>query len=341
VAVASAVLFGVTTPIAKALLGDLPPAALAGLFYLGSGIGLLFVTSVRRAMGAVTEAPIRRHDLPWLGAVVLAGGVAGPLLLMIGLAGASASAASLLLNLEGVFTLGIAWVVFRENVDFRIGLGAAAILLGAVLLSWTGQAGRFQWGAIAIVGACAAWGIDNNLTRKLSTADPVQLAMIKGLAAGTFNTTLGLSHASGWPPAWAIVAAMAVGFVGYGISLVCFIFALRHLGTARTGAYFSLAPFAGASVAVLAFSESITPAFLAAAGLMAVGLFLHLAEHHEHEHVHEPLAHEHRHVHDEHHQHAHGPNDPPGEPHTHWHEHPRLVHSHPHYPDIHHRHSHR
>jgi drug/metabolite transporter (DMT)-like permease len=339
-AVASAVLFGMSTPIAKALLGDLPPVALAGLLYLGSGLGLLVVTGLRRATGVVTEAPIRRGDLPWLGAVVLAGGVVGPLLLMGGLAVTRASAASLLLNLEGLFTLGIAWVVFRENVDLRIGLGAAAILFGAVLLSWTGPTGGINWGALAIVGACAAWGIDNNLTRRLSTADPVQLAMIKGLAAGTFNTALGLHLAPVWPPLWAIAVAMTLGFVGYGVSLVCFILALRHLGTARTGAYFSFAPFAGASLAVLVFGEPMTLTFLVAAGLMAVGLYLHLAERHEHEHVHEPLAHEHRHVHDAHHQHTHGPNDPPGEPHTHLHAHARLVHSHPHYPDIHHRHGH-
>jgi drug/metabolite transporter (DMT)-like permease len=339
-AVASAVLFGMSTPIAKALLGELPPMVLAGLLYLGSGMGLLIVTGLRRVTGAVTEAPIRGGDLPWLGALVLAGGVVGPLLLMVGLAVTPASAASLLLNLEGLCTLGIAWVVFRENVDLRIGFGAAAILLGAIVLSWTGRTGGINWGALAIVGACGAWGIDNNLTRKLSTADPEQLAMIKGLAAGTFNTALGLLRTPVWPPIWSIAAAMTVGFVGYGVSLVCFILALRHLGTARTGAYFSFAPFAGASFAILAFGDRVTLTFLVAAGLMAVGLYLHLAERHEHEHVHDLMAHEHRHVHDAHHQHEHGPNDPPGEPHTHWHEHVRLVHAHPHYPDIHHRHGH-
>ncbi|MEO7192716.1 MAG: DMT family transporter [Vicinamibacterales bacterium] len=339
-AVASAVLFGMSMPIAKVLSSDLPPVALAGLLYLGSGLGLLAVTAVRRTRGVIAEAPVRRADLPWLGAVVLAGGVIGPVLLMLGLAATPASAASLLLNLEGLFTLAVAWVVFRENVDLRIGLGAAAILLAAVLLSWTGQSGGINWGALAIVGACAAWGIDNNLTRKLSTADPVQLAMIKGLVAGVCNTALGLFALPHWPHVGTVVVAMAVGFVGYGVSLVCFILALRHLGTARTGAYFSFAPFAGASMAVLVLGEPVTLTFIVAAGLMAAGLFLHLAERHEHEHVHEPLAHEHRHVHDAHHQHAHGPTDPLEEPHTHGHVHTRLVHSHPHYPDIHHRHEH-
>jgi drug/metabolite transporter (DMT)-like permease len=329
-----------STPIAKALLGHLTPALLAGLLYLGSGLGLSIVSAIRRATGTATEAPIRRADLPWLGAIVLTGGVAGPLLLMVGLAATPASAASLLLNLEGVFTLSIAWIVFRENVDLRVGLGAAAILVAAALLSWTGGAGGFRWGGFAIAAACLAWAIDNNLTRKLSAADPVHLAMIKGLAAGTFNVLLASLLGSAWPEVGAVTAAAAVGFVTYGVSLVCFILALRHLGTARTGAYFSFAPFVGASIAILEFGEPVTAPFLIAAGLMGIGLYLHLAERHEHVHIHEPLAHEHRHVHDEHHQHAHGPDDPAGEPHSHWHAHPRLVHSHPHYPDIHHRHGH-
>jgi drug/metabolite transporter (DMT)-like permease len=339
-AIGSAVLFGVSTPIAKTLLANLTPALLAGLLYFGSGLGLLIVSGIRRVTGRMTEAPVRRTDLPWLAAVVASGGIAGPLLLMVGLSATPASTASLLLNLEGVFTLGIAWVVFRENVDRRVGLGAAAILLAAVLLSWTGDAGGVRWNTLAIVGACAAWGIDNNLTRRLSSADPVYLAMIKGLVAGTCNVSLAIFLGSTRPATGVTVAALAVGFVTYGVSLVCFIFGLRHLGTARTGAYFSVAPFVGASTAILALGEPITVPFLIAAGLMATGLYLHLAERHEHVHVHEPLPHEHRHVHDEHHQHAHGPDDPPGEPHTHRHTHARLVHSHPHYPDIHHRHEH-
>jgi len=339
-AIGSAVLFGVSTPIAKVLLANLTSTLLAGLLYLGSGLGLLIVSGIRRAAGQRTEAPVRRADLPWLAAVVVSGGIVGPLLLMVGLSATAASTASLLLNLEGVFTLGIAWVVFRENVDFRVGLGAATILLAAVLLSWTGGTGGLRWSSLAIVGACAAWGIDNNLTRRLSSADPVHLAMIKGLVAGTCNVVLAVFLGSTRPAIGATIAAMTLGFVTYGVSLVCFIFGLRHLGTARTGAYFSVAPFVGASTAILALGEPISVPFLIAAGLMATGLYLHLAERHEHVHVHEPLTHEHRHVHDEHHQHAHGPDDPPGEPHTHRHTHVRLVHSHRHYPDIHHRHEH-
>jgi drug/metabolite transporter (DMT)-like permease len=335
-ALASAALFGASTPFAKALVGAVAPWLLAGLLYLGSGLGLLVASFALKGR----EAPLRRADLPWLAAIVLAGGVIGPVLLMFGLAATPASSAALLLNLEGVLTLAIAWVVFRENVDLRIGAGAAAILLGAGLLSWNGTAQQFGWGTIAIAAACLAWAIDNNLTRKLSNADPLQVAMVKGLAAGSVNVALALAIGARWPGPATVAAAGAIGFLGYGVSLALFVLALRHLGTARTAAYFSLAPFVGAALAIVFFAEPVTPVFIAAAGLMAMGLYLHLAERHAHEHAHDTLVHEHRHAHDAHHHHAHAPGDPAGEPHSHAHAHGGLVHSHPHFPDIHHRHSH-
>jgi drug/metabolite transporter (DMT)-like permease len=341
-ALASAALFGASTPLAKLLLGaGTDPWLLAGLLYLGSGLGLSAVRVGRRFVGrAETEAPLRRADLPWLGAVVLTGGVIGPLLLMLGLARTPASAAALLLNVEGLATMGIAWVVFKENVDRRLLLGAFAILAGAVLLSWQGGPGGVGIGALAIVGACIAWGIDNNLTRKLSSADPVQITAIKGVIAGFVNLGLALAHGAHLPSAAGVAAAGVVGFFGYGVSLVLFVLALRNLGTARTGAYFSTAPFLGAAASLAIFREPLTVQLAAAAVLMGLGVYLHLSERHEHEHTHDPLDHEHRHVHDEHHQHAHGPSDPPGEPHTHWHHHTPMRHKHPHYPDLHHRHGH-
>src|SRR5690242_18656891 len=210
---------------------------------------------------------------------------------MIGLTQTGASSASLLLNLEGLFTLGIAWVVFHENVDLTIGLGAAAILAGALLLSWAGGPGGFGWGSLAIAGACLAWGIDNNLTRSLSTADPLQIAMIKGLAAGTVNVALAAGQGAAWPAAGVLLGAAAVGFFGYGISLALFVLALRHLGSARTGAYFSTAPFLGAALAVGMLGEAVTPPLLFAAILMGIGLYLHLAQPHDHEHVHTEMEH--------------------------------------------------
>ena len=313
---------------------------LAGLLYLGAGVGLAAVHLSRSALTLpAVEAPLRRGDIPWLALVILTGGVLGPLLLIFGLERTDASGASLLLNLEGLATMGIAWIVFRENVDRRLLLGAFAILAGAVLLSWQGHA-SFQLGAVLIAGACVCWGVDNNLTRKLASADPVQIAMLKGLVAGAVNLGLALASGATFPTPGIILAAALVGFLGYGVSLALFVLGLRHLGAARTGAYFSLAPFVGAALAVPMLGEPVNATLLVAGGLMVVGLSLHLAEAHEHEHAHEDLEHEHRHIHDEHHRHAHAADVVATEPHTHRHRHAPLVHRHPHYPDIHHRHGH-
>ncbi|WP_457108690.1 DMT family transporter [Methylobacterium sp. P5_C11] len=339
-ALLSAVLFGASAPVAKLLLGVMPPQLLAGLLYLGAGSGLAAVHAARAMLGvSAPEAPLRRHDLPWLAAVVLFGGLAGPLLLMLGLARTSATSGSLLLNLEGLATMLIAWMVFRENVDRRLLLGAFAILMGAVVLSWNGEGVRLDAGAALIAAACLAWGIDNNLTRKLSSAHPVVTATIKGLVAGSVNVALALLLGATVPPIATIGAAAVVGFLGVGVSLVLFMLALRHLGAARTGAYFSLAPFIGAVIAVALLSEPVTIQVVVAGLLMGIGLWLHLAERHEHEHAHEVMEHEHIHVHDEHHQHEH--DGPVMEPHSHWHRHKPLRHTHPHYPDLHHRHGHR
>jgi len=341
-ALASAALFGASTPFAKLLLGEGVGAwLLAGLLYLGSGLGLSLVYLARKSFGLATnEAALRRADLGWLLLVTLSGGVIGPVLLLLGLARTAASSAALLLNLEGLATMAIAWLVFRENADRRILIGAAAILAGALLLTWHGGAVPIGWGAVLIAGACLAWGIDNNLTRKLSNADPLEIAAAKGIVAGTTNLVLAFAGGALLPSAPVIAGAAVIGLLGYGISLVLFVLALRHLGSARTGAYFSTAPFIGATLALFMFAEPVTPQFVGAALLMGIGLWLHLAERHEHVHSHQALEHEHRHRHDAHHQHAHAAFDPPGEPHSHRHKHAPLTHSHPHYPDMHHRHGH-
>ena len=338
-ALLSAVLFGASTPLAKLLLGAVDPWLLAGLLYLGAGLGLAAVRLSRTALRLpAPDAPLRRADVPWLGSAVLAGGIGGPLLLMLGLARTDAASASLLLNLEGSATMGIAWLWYRENVDRRLLLGALAILAGAALLSWQGRATP-SLGDWLIAGACLCWGIDDNLTRKLSSADPVQIAMLKGLVAGTVNLLLALARGATVPGADAVLAAGAIGFLGYGVSLALFVLGLRHLGAARTGTYFSLAPFVGAVLAVAALGEPVSATLLGAGALMGLGLWLHLAERHEHEHVHEPL--EHRHRDDEHHRHEHAAGIDPREPHAHRHRHGPTVHRHPHYPDLHHRHGHR
>lgn len=335
-ALVSAALFGVSAPFAKVLLNEMSPWLLAGLLYLGSGIGL----AIARVLWRSGEAGLRRADLPWLAAAILAGGVAGPVLLLFGLMLSSASEAALLLNLESVLTLGLAWVAFRENVDRRLLIGAAAIVAGAVVLSWPKEASLdLNWGPLLIAAACLAWAIDNNFTRKVSAADPMQIAMVKGLVAGTVNVVIALAAGAAWPSFAAVGQAGVLGFLSYGVSLTLFVLALRHLGTARTGAYYSLAPFIGAAAAVLLLHESVTAAFVVGGVLMAIGLWLHLTERHQHSHEHEPMEHDHMHVHDEHHQHDH-PAGMPAEPHAHLHRHARLIHQHDHYPDLHHRHTH-
>ena len=341
-ALLSAALFGASTPLAKVLLGRGVDAwLLAGLLYLASGVGLgLIFLGTRLAARRPVEAPLRATHVPVLALVVLFGGILGPLLLMQGLAHMQAAPAALLLNLESLFTLVIAWTVFREHVDVRLLIGAGAILVGAALLSWPQGGARIGYGALLVAAACLCWALDNNFTRTLSAADPVQIACLKGLVAGGIN--LGIARLGGAPMPHLATLSMAaiVGVLGYGASLVLFMLALRHVGTARTGAYYATAPFIGALLAVLLLHDPLTARLLIAGLLMAVGVYLHLTEQHEHQHAHEPLIHEHRHNHDDMHDHVHGPDDPEGEPHSHRHEHPPLVHSHPHYPDLHHRHTH-
>ena len=344
-ALAAALLFGASAPFAKLLLATASPQLLAGLLYLGSGIGLATVWLGRRQSAEIVrETPVARRDVPWLAGAIGSGGVIGPLLLMIGLAHTPASAASLLLNLEGVLTALLAWFVFRENVDRRVALGMLAIVAGGAVLSW---AGRLSWGGIAgplaVAGACLCWAIDNNLTQKVSAGDPVQIAMLKGLVAGSVNTGIAFVLGASLPTATRLIASLVLGFLSYGVSLVAFVLALRQLGTARTGAYFSTAPFVGALLSLIIFREYPTPPLLIAGALMGIGVWLHVSERHEHPHRHETMEHDHSHVHDEHHQHVHVPGDPPvtdPKPHTHRHRHEELVHAHAHYPDIHHRHSH-
>lgn len=347
-AILAAALFGVSTPLAKLLVDAVSPWMLAGLLYLGSGLGLGTLRLVRQAMapgGLRGERSVKGAEWGWLLGAMLAGGVAGPVLLMYGLTVTAGSTVALLLNLEGVFTALLAWIVFRESADRRLVLGMAAIVAGAAVLSWQGGEGATVsgWGPAAVAAACLMWAVDNNLTRKVSLADPADIATIKGLVAGTVNLSIALALGAAPPPAAAVGGAMLVGLLGYGVSLVLFVVALRHVGAARTGAYFSTAPFVGGLVAVVLFHEPLGPQLLAAAVLMGIGVWLHLSESHEHEHVHEEMVHDHPHVHDEHHRHGHegvAGEEPLTEPHSHPHRHRRLHHRHPHYPDAHHTHTH-
>ena len=339
-ALAAALLFGASTPFAKELLGDVSPVLLAGLLYLGSGIGLALVRLLRDR-GWRTPSMTASEWL-WLLAAICVGGVLGPLLLMLGLTRTPAAAASLFLNLEAVLTALLAWIVFRENTDRRIVFGMAWIVAGAVVLAVPSgsRAFGYGWGALLIAGACLCWALDNNFTRKVSASDALFIAGSKGLTAGIVNVVIALVLGASLPAMPLIGMAMMVGLLGYGVSLVLFVVALRGLGSARTGAYFSTAPFIGAAMAIVLFNEHATWMFWLAAALMAAGVWLHLTERHEHRHTHEATTHAHRHVHDEHHRHDHDFDWDGHEPHAHEHTHAPITHSHPHYPDIHHQHPH-
>ncbi len=342
-ALSAGVLFGVSTPLAKNLVQGIDPWMLAGLLYLGSGIGLAAYKMLRYWLRArrTDDVSLRGADRWWLAAAITAGGMIAPVLMMYGLVRTAASSASLLLNLEGVFSILIAWFVFQENFDRRVALGVLAITAGALLLSLNGG---LVWsnalGPAAIAAACLAWALDNNLTRKVALNDVTQIAMLKGLVAGSVNVAIAAALGHSIPGANAVAAAGAVGLGGYGVSLVLFVIALRHLGTARTGAYFSIAPFVGALIAVAFFNEPLTIQLICAGVLMMVGLWLHLTEHRDHEHAHGWMMHNHLHVHDAHHRHTHDAKQAALEPHAHMHTHTPLRHAHPHYPDEHHRHEH-
>jgi drug/metabolite transporter (DMT)-like permease len=339
IALASAALFGLSTPLVKVLLGELSPWTLASLLYLGSGLGLGAMVLLRRNRPQ-SEAPLTLKDVPWLAGTVVFGGVIGPLFLLVGLTRTDAASASLLLNLEAVFTLLLAWLLFREHVDKKLFAGAVAIVSGALLLSWQGDVGSMGSGMFFISLACLSWAIDNNLTRKISAVDPFVLASIKGLVAGSVNAALAYAMGATLPGWSGIASAMLLGFVSYGLGLVLFIVALRHLGTARTGAYYGTAPFIGALAATVILGTPLTPILILSGLLMAFGAWLHLAEQHGHDHTHDSGEHAHRHSHDEHHQHAHDPGVIVSEPHSHAHRHQALTHAHPHWPDLHHRHRH-
>jgi drug/metabolite transporter (DMT)-like permease len=339
-ALLAAALFGGSTPFVKLLIGETSPLVLAGLLYLGSGLGLA-LTRLLRGRGWQPSG-LSGSGWLWFAVAIGFGGVLGPFLLVLGLTSTGAGTASLLLNLEAVLTASLAWVVFKEHADRRIVAGMALIVAGGVALSWPsgGTAVGELSGTLAIMGACLCWAIDNNLTRKVSASDALFIAGVKGLVAGAVNLGLALGLGHSWP-AWPMAGTtMLVGLLGYGLSLVFFVRALRDLGTSRTGAYFSTAPFVGAALSILLLGESTPPPFWVAAVLMGLGVWLHLSELHGHEHTHESQMHSHEHTHDEHHQHVHDFPWDGQEPHSHPHSHAPIQHSHGHFPDIHHRHRH-
>ena len=333
----AAALFGLSAPLAKPLLGSTSPLTLAGLLYFGGGLALTAASLVRKR---TNEAPLLREDAPLVGLLVLCGGIVGPVLMLFALQRASASGVSLLLNLEGPFTLAIAALAFHEHVGWRGLASLAAVVAGALVLSLPSTPVRLPLlAALCVAGACLAWGLDNNLTRALSLRDPVALVRTKTLGAGLCSLSLSLLVLRQPLPGWrTTLLALALGAASYGTSILLDAYALRMLGAAREAAYFATAPFLGALGAVVLLQEKLSASTLLAGGEMGVGVWLLLSERHGHTHSHEAVEHEHRHVHDVHHQHSH-----PAEvlePHSHPHRHAPLTHDHPHVPDAHHHHRH-
>ncbi len=338
----AAILFGLSAPLAKALLPQSGPLMLAGLLYLGAGIGLsAMLAGGPGHRAADREARVRRADLPLLAGIIAAGGVAGPILMMFGLTRLSAVAGSLLLNLEGIFTILIAVTLFGEHLGIRELAASLLVIAGAAALGLGGgQMGGDFWGVAAIAAACLCWGLDNNLTQRLSIRDPIEIVRIKALAAGTVTLIIALVAGAALPRTAILAAALLLGLFSYGASIVMDVYALRYLGAAREAAFFATAPFVGALAAMPLLGERFTAGDLAAAAAMAAGVAVMLREHHDHLHVHGVLEHEHSHVHDAHHQHEHPPGMLVTEPHSHPHRHERLEHQHPHVSDLHHRHRH-
>jgi drug/metabolite transporter (DMT)-like permease len=303
-AILAAVLFGAATPLAKILLSEVQPVFLAGLLYLSSGLILISVYLLRDP-SQDDEPALVLSDVPWLAAAVLFGGIIAPLLLMVGLSKTTASAASLLLNLEGFFTAVLAWSVFKEHFSIRTVVGMALIVTGGVILSWPEAGFALPLGSVAVAGACLCWGIDNNLTQKVSARNPVFIAAVKGIAAGAVNLCIGIWLGGAFPSFSVLAVCIVVGCLGYGMSLVLFVLSLRNIGTARTGAYFSVAPFAGAALSIMFLHEPLEANLVVVAILMGTGVWLHLTEVHLHDHLHGMIIHCHAHSHGTHHRHNH------------------------------------
>jgi drug/metabolite transporter (DMT)-like permease len=341
-ALAAALLFGASAPLAKVLLGQVQPIPLAALLYLGCGAALLILHLFQRLTGRTqhSEAPLRGKDYGWLAGSILAGGVLAPIILLFSLQTTPAATASLLLNFETVATTLIAGLAFKEAISGRTRLAIGLITLAGILLTIEPQGGwGFSLGALGIMVACALWGLDNNFTRNISAKDPRTITMIKGLGAGGFSVGLAFIWGDQFPPLGSVVGAMILGAFSYGLSIVLFIQAMRGLGAARTSALFGTAPLAGVALSFLIFRGSPAWTFLAAFPLMLVGTIVLIREQHGHFHVHEELVHEHAHSHDDEH-HAHRHKGPVPRQHSHEHSHAKLEHQHEHAPDLHHRHAH-
>lgn len=344
-ALGAAVLFGASAPLSKLLLQEIEPITLAGLLYLGSGLCAIFLRILRSKSEKEEpiEAKLTAHDIPWLAGAIIAGGILAPILLLVGLKSTASATASLLLNLESVATVLIASLIFKEAISRGVWWAIGLITMAGILLSLDLSSDwGFSIGAMAVIGACILWGIDNNLTRSVSAKDPLAIVAIKGITAGIFSLVLGSILGNSLPEGETITLALMVGGLCYGVSIALFVLAMRGLGAARTGTLFATAPFVGAGLSFILIQEQPAGLFFASLPLMILGVVLMVNESHEHSHSHVLVEHNHSHSHpDGHHIHENGSGSDGEEiTHAHWHTHQPMAHAHAHAPDLHHRHDH-
>ncbi len=338
-AVLAAVCYGISAPVAKILLEDMPPAFMAAMLYLGAGIGMAAITAFIKRPSGEKEARITKKELPYTVAMV-ALDIAAPILLMLGLTMTTSATASLLNNFEIAATAAIALAFFKEAVGKRMWLAIALITVSAMLLSVEDFGTlTFSPGSVFVLLACVCWGIENNCTSRLSLKNPLQIVVIKGLGSGLGALLIAMLTGGGTTNISYIAIALALGFVAYGMSIYFYILAQRNLGAARTSTFYAFAPFVGVALSFAIFKEAPTLSFIIALMLMVMGAYLAASERHEHRHVHTEAEHEHRHNHnDGHHNHFHEP--PVDGEHSHVHRHTQGTHQHLHLPDLHHTHSH-
>lgn len=335
-ALAAAALFGIATPFSKTLLSDLQANQLAGLLYLGAGVCMLPWVVRRRRGGSVSFPRDGRNRLLLLGAVFF-GGVAGPLLLLLGLKVALAASVSMWLNLESVATAVLALVFFRENLGRWTWIANAGVVVSGMLLSY--DAGWSGWfGLLCVAGASVAWGLDNNFTALIDGISPEDSTFWKGLIAGSFNLAIGLAFFP-WEFGWDWFWAVFLGMASYGLSVSLYIRSAQGIGATRAQMIFAASPFFGVLLSVLWLNEALTILQAAAAVILTGSIILLFRDQHAHIHEHIQVSHEHEHRHDDgHHSHTHPL--PTRGTHSHVHTHEPMVHRHPHWPDLHHRHSH-
>jgi len=339
-AILAAVLYGISSPVAKILLETTSPELMAALLYLGAGLGMFAVNLVtQRHNRERKEAPLAKKDLPFvIGMIVL--DIAAPILLMLGLSLTTAANASLLNNFEIVTTALVALLIFRETIDRRLWIAILLIAAGSILLT-VDDAGSFSFsaGSILVILACVCWGVENNCTRMLSLKDPMQIVVVKGFGAGSGALLIAFLASGMQTDLVSVAAALVLGFFAYGLSIYLYVRAQRDLGAARTSAFYAVAPFIGAAISFAVFQTPLTPLFALAAGFMVLGAYFAATGGHMHKHIHESVMHDHRHGHEDgHHTHVH---DPPVEgEHSHEHTHEHLEHDHPHGADMHHVHVH-